>query len=667
MNGSKRAITAEDLTKIDILSEAQFTPDGNAYSYVSTTINEKQEYESHLFLQKTAESTSKQWTFGHDKNSYGRFSPDEKKLVFQSNRSGLPQLWVLHMDGGEARQVTFFKNGATRPNWSKDGNYIIFSAPLDKNDDVKNQTEQTKKEREKEHEEKQKQPLVVNHLNYKSDANGFHDEKRTQLVLFDMNNAVFTQLTSADADHEYQDISPDGNSLLFAANLNDDADHEQINDLFTLNLNTKKITKLTNAFGAYGSAKYSPTGNKIACFAHDFSHSGATLSELYTFGVETGERTCLSMEWDIQLGDAMIGDTRLGESTAGPVWANDEERLFFIGTYFGATGLYQANLQGDLKTVYKDDNHVFDFSYDGNTASFVLGISTPTNPGNFYLLKGESQVKRLTNVNVTLLEDVHLSEPETIKIPTEDGWEIQGWLLKPYGFEEGKKYPFVLEIHGGPHAMYGQTFFYELQLLAAKGYVVLYTNPRGSHGYGQKFVDACRADYGGKDYTDLMQSVDYALEHYSFIDENRLGVTGGSYGGFMTNWIVGHTNRFKAAVTQRSISNWLSFYGVSDIGYFFTKWELGKNLLEDPKKLWEFSPLKYVENVQTPLLILHGEQDLRCPIEQGEQLYVALKHARKCVEFVRFPGASHELSRSGKPEMRIARLHHICRWFKEYL
>lgn len=276
-------------------------------------------------------------------------------------------------------------------------------------------------------------------------------------------------------------------------------------------------------------------------------------------------------------------------------------------------------------------------------------------------------MKQLTDANKDYLNRVTLSEPEEIQFTTSDGWPIQGWLLRPYGFKEGKKYPFVLEVHGGPHAMYGQTYFHELQLLAAKGYVVLYTNPRGSHGYGQKFVDACRGDYGGKDYRDLMEAVDYALKSYSFIDETRMGVTGGSYGGFMTNWIVSHTNRFKAAVTQRSISNWLSFYGVSDIGFFFTKWEHGYNLLENPEKLWDFSPLKYAKNVETPLLILHGEQDLRCPIEQAEQLFITLKHLKKEVEFVRFPGANHELSRSGEPQLRIERLNHICRWFEKHL
>src|SRR5699024_5965425 len=253
----------------------------------------------------------------------------------------------------------------------------------------------------------------------------------------------------------------------------------------------------------------------------------------------------------------------------------------------------------------------------------------------------DKKLTRLTDANREFLDDVQLSEPETLTFKADDGWDIQGWLLRPYGFEEDKQYPFILEVHGGPHAMYGQTFFHEMQLLAAKGYVVLYTNPRGSHGYGQEFVNACREDYGGKDYSDLMRAVDFVLEEYDFIDEDRLGVTGGSYGGFMTNWIVGHTHRFKAAVTQRCISNWLSFYGVSDLGYFFTIWELGKNLLGDRADLWDFSPLRYAENIETPLLIVHGEKDFRCPIEQGEQMFVTLKHLRKEVEFVRFPDANH--------------------------
>ncbi|OZU87857.1 peptidase [Virgibacillus indicus] len=667
MSEEKRALTAEDFTRLEVYSDPRFTPGGEAYTYISTAINDKNEYESHLFHQKVSESKSSQWTFGNVKNSSPRFSPDGKKVVFQSNRSSIPQLWMLNTNGGEAKQLTFFKNGAVSPVWSKDGNYIIFHASLNQDDNIENQKELSKEERQKEKKDKENEPLVVNRLKYKSDAKGFHDHKRSQLILLDVENENFTQLTSADADHSFQDISPDGNLILFSANLNEDADYELISDLFTMDLKTKKINKLTCSDGAYHHAGFSPSGKKIACFGHGFTHKGATLNELYIFDIKTGERSTISEQWDMQLGDLMIGDTRLGESENGPVWSEDEDSLFFLATDHGATGLYQVSLNSELKVLYKDDNHVFGFSYDAGTNSFILGISTPTNPCNFYQLKQDDKLIRLTNANADFLEEVHLSEPETLTFTAKDGWEIQGWLLRPYDFEEDKKYPFVLEIHGGPHAMYGQTFFHELQLLAAKGYVVLYTNPRGSHGYGQEFVDACRTDYGGGDYTDLMSAIDYTLENYSFIDETRLGVTGGSYGGFMTNWIVSHTNRFKAAVTQRSISNWISFYGVSDIGFFFTEWEHGLNLLDDPAKLWEFSPLKYAENVETPLLILHGELDFRCPIEQGEQLFITLKHLRKDVEFVRFPGANHELSRSGKPEMRIERLNHICRWFDEYL
>lgn len=665
MNQTKRHLTAEDLKHIEVYSDPQWTPDGNAYAFVSTVANNDNDYASQIFVQTLYGQKPKQWTFDNAKNSHPRFSPDGKKLVFQSTRSGVPQLWLLHTDGGEARQLTTFKHGAVSPEWSKDGRKIIFSAPLEKDDDVTNQHEPSKEERQKEQEEKQKKPLVINRLKYKSDGEGFHNDKHTQIVLYDVEDETFEQLTFTDTDHHFEDISPDGNHILFSANLSDDRDYELTNDLYLLNVTSKEMKTLTNGKGQYGNARFSPDGSAIACFGHEFAYQGATLNDLFIFDAASGDGTCLSNDWDFQLGDAMIGDTRLGQSENGPVWSDDGQHLFFLGTDFGATGLYQADTKGELNVLYKDNSHVFGFSRNG--AKFILGISTPVNPGDFYLMNHDSNITRLTDANKEFLDTVELSEPETLTFKAKDGWDIQGWLLRPYGFEEGKKYPFILEVHGGPHAMYGQTFFHELQLLATKGYVVLYTNPRGSHGYGQTFVDACRTDYGGKDYTDLMSAVDYVLAEYDFIDENRLGVTGGSYGGFMTNWIVGHTNRFKAAVTQRCISNWLSFYGVSDIGYFFTKWELGKNLLEDPAKLWDFSPLKYAENIETPLLIVHGEKDYRCPIEQSEQLFVTLKYLHKEVEFVRFPDASHELSRSGKPEMRIERLNHITRWFDEYL
>lgn len=262
MSNEKRAMTAEDFMNLEVFSDPQITPDGQAYTYVSTTVNEEKEYESHLFLQKLDGSPVKQWTYGHEKNSHLRFSPDGNQAVFQSSRSGLPQLWVLNTDGGEAKQLTTFKHGAGNPHWSKDGKYIIFTASLEADDDVKKQKEQSKEERQKESEEKKKQPLIVTKLKYKSDANGFHDGKKSQLVLYEVENETFTQLTFDDADHAYQDISPDCKTVLFSANLNEDADYENINDLYTVDLVTKETAKLTQKRGVYHSAAFSPKDRK---------------------------------------------------------------------------------------------------------------------------------------------------------------------------------------------------------------------------------------------------------------------------------------------------------------------------------------------------------------------------------------------------------------------
>src|SRR5699024_5670205 len=496
MNVNKRPIRAEDLTDLEIFSYPQLSPDGMSFAFVSTTIHENNGYQSHLFVQDLTNDKLKQWTFGKHKNNHPRFSPDGRKMVFQSERSGVPQIWLIETSGGEARQLTTCKHGAQNPHWDKDGRYVIFSTPLAPNDDIQTQTEQSKEEKQL----KQTEPRVINRLKYKSDAEGLVDHKRTQIILYDVENKTIDQLTDAHAEHTFLDISPDGQTILFAANLSEDVDYELTNDLYIMNIQTKEITRLTDGKGVYHNARFSPDGNQIACFGHDKTYAGATLNELYVFNVKTGKRMILSANWDFQLGDFMISDTRLGEAELGPIWSKDGERLFFIGSENGATGLYEASLAGDLRTLYKDNNHVFSFTYSQRTDTFVLGISTPTDPGNFYRLDKHG-LKQLTDATREFLDKVTLNEPEEIAITAEDGWHIQGWLLRPYSFQDRKKYPMILEIHGGPHVMYGQTFFHEMQLLAAKGYVVLYTNPRGSHGYGQTFVNACRFDYGGKDYS----------------------------------------------------------------------------------------------------------------------------------------------------------------------
>lgn len=273
---------------------------------------------------------------------------------------------------------------------------------------------------------------------------------------------------------------------------------------------------------------------------------------------------------------------------------------------------------------------------------------------------------RISNANGAWLKEFDLAQPELITYKGADGWSIDGWLLKPRDFDPNKKYPLIVEIHGGPHTQYGYGFFHEMQMLVAEGYVVFYTNPRGSIGYGYDFANAVRAAWGEKDSIDIMNGVDELLKR-GYIDEQRLGVTGGSYGGFMTNWLVGHYDCFKVAVTDRCVSNMATLFGASDVGWDLADDELDTTPWEDLDKYMRMSPIMYVKNIHTPLLIIHSEQDLRCGIEQGEQLFTALQWLGRESKLVRFEGQSHGLSRGGHPRSRLERLRHIREWFARYL
>ncbi|WP_035186135.1 S9 family peptidase [Alteribacter aurantiacus] len=657
----KRPLEIEDLRKITVLNEPQLSPSGEAFAFIKQTISEKDEYVSQLFVQQLDEEEPVQWTFGEERVSYPRFSPDGKWIAFVSNRLKKPQLFLLSTKGGEAKQITSLKNGAMQPSWSPDSKRILFTTTLEPGEELGAKDEEKT-------DEKGAEPLVVTRLKYKSDAAGFLDNKTKQLAYYCLASDKSTLLTEGDFNHEPGTWSPDGSKVTFFANKKEDQDYHIISDLFLLDVETKEETLLTDGEGVYTFPVFSHDGDKLAYYGHQKEYSGATHMKLWVMDLSSKETACVTSEWDVNIGDSAIGDLRSGHPNPGPVWDVGNNKLFVTASVNGSTNLYSVTLEGSVSEVVVGDQHLYGYDILPEKQKAVVAISTPTNPGDAYSVDLSSgEMEKLTDVNGAFLENVHVAAPEEVNYKAEDGWNIHGWIMKPYGFVEGEKYPTILEIHGGPHAMYANSFFHEMQFLAAKGYAVLYTNPRGGHGYGQAFVDACRGDYGGKDYTDLMSAMDQAIEQFDFIDEDRLGVTGGSYGGFMTNWIVSHTDRFKAAATLRSISNWISFYGVSDIGYFFTEWEIGADLFSDPDKMWNHSPLKYVKDINTPLLILHGEKDFRCPVEQAEQLFIALKHQKKDTRFVRFPNANHELSRSGPPKLRYARLKELENWFNQYL
>jgi len=659
----KQGIKPEDLYKLKSVADPQVSPDGTEVVYVQTHIDEKKkDYVSNLFYINLDDKKTQQWTFGEDKTHSPVWSPDGSKIAFVSSRNGKPQIFVLSKTGGEAKQVTNCKNGATSPTWSPCGEKIAFSVQLGKEETIDDKVENNQKE------DKELKPLVIEKMKHKSDGAGFMDmEQFSQIAIVHLASGELELLTEGKHNLQLGTWSPNGKYISYIADLTEDLDFSFICDIYLLDLETKHGRKLTDGSGVFYQTSWSPNSRFIAYIGSEREFENATQPKLWIYDLDNDNQTCVTREFDAPVGDFAIGDFLQGVVPPRLQWLEDNKSFYFQLTDHGNTSIYFGNLSGELYPAIHNDQYVYGFSIDAKNDRAVAAISTTTNPGDlFYVNLNTGEKEQLTTANEEFLKTRALSVPEAIEFEGANGWKVNGWMMKPIGYEEGEKYPLILEIHGGPHAMYANCYFNEFQILAAQGFAVLYTNPRGSHGYGQKFVDAVRGDYGGNDYNDLMAAVDYALEQYDFIDQKRLGVTGGSYGGFMTNWIVGQTNRFKAAVTQRSISNWISFYGVSDIGYYFTDWQI-QGGLNDIEKLWQHSPLKYVDNVETPLLILHGEKDYRCPIEQAEQLFIALKHRKKETKFVRFPEANHELSRSGKPTLRINRLEYIRDWFVDYL
>ena len=672
MTATPRKIDAQDLLTMRFVSQPQLSPDGTHVAFVSRWIDaEKNKYFSNLWLVSTAGGKPRRFTVGDYGDTSPRWSPDGRRIAFVSDRSDSSQIWLISVDGGEAGQLTTLEEGSLGSlAWSPDGTKIAFTLRPKPAADRKAEREA----REKEH--RSYPPRVIRRADYREDGTGYNGGERWHLQTVSVETGDVKQLTSEDYDDHSPAWSPDGKTIAFVSNRSEDADLTPgYQDLWLISSNGSAARRLTKQSGHMQSPVWSPDGAEIAYIGHDHPDEiwGVTDPHLWAVSIESGEARDLTLGLDRPVGHYTISDTSESEGAVQSlIWSADGARLFFLVSGRGSCHLYTVDRSGGgPQQLTQGATDVCALSADRETTQLALQIGSATESGDVYLLPtmdGDKRAPiRLTHVNREWKAGLSLSDSEEIWFDTCDGEKIQGWIVKPPDFDPDQKYPMILEIHGGPHTQYGNAFFHEIQFLAARGYVVLYTNPRGSRGYGQAFTAAIRGDWGGPDFGDLMAGVDYAIAQ-GYVDPERLGVTGGSYGGFMTNWVVSHTDRFKAAVTQRSVTNMMSMAGTCDVQLMGDRTYFPSEVWEDPTLYWKLSPLSYVQNINTPLLILHSEGDLRCPIEQGEQLFIALKRLKRVVQFVRYPPeASHDLSRSGPPDLRLDRLARIVDWMDKHL
>lgn len=666
---AKRKVTIEDLLSLKWVSDPQISPDGTRVAFVQTEIDrEGNTYRSHLCVLPLDGGTVRQFTTGDQRDSTPRWSPDGRWIAFLSDRGAKAepgaktpqQTYLIPSDGGEARPLT---TGALSPSdivWSPDSQMIAFVGKP-----------------EAEHAD-QSDVKVITRIRYKSDGEGFWDGRYKHIFTIPVTGGPALQLTKGDYDHADPAWSPDGRSLAFIANRTPEADLTNVTDVWAMSSSGGEPRCLTRSVGPAATPAWSPDGRTIAYYGHDNACLNATNTTLWIVSVDGGEPVNLTAGFDRSLAHHIITDMRAHPKVGGPVWTPDGTRIYVLVADGAANQLAAVDAQsGSVQLLTSGHGEVFGVTYTGGgdpstrlgAGLAVIAASDPVTPGDLWAvpLDGRSGERRLTSVNQALADDVQLSVPEHFTYEGADGWPVEGWVMRPVEFREGARYPTILQIHGGPHGAYGEAFFHEFQVLAAEGFTIVYTNPRGSQGYGQRFTAATQHDWGGKDYEDIMRGLDAALARFAFLDPDRLGVAGGSYGGYMTNWVIGHTDRFKAAVTMRSISNHLSQWGTSDLAFMKGFWEFPGDPWEMPTWYWERSPLAFVTQIKTPLLILHSEQDLRCPIGEAEQFFAALKKLMREVVLVRFPNESHDLSRNGQPNHRIERLRWIMRWFVEHL
>jgi dipeptidyl aminopeptidase/acylaminoacyl peptidase len=653
---ASRGITAEDYLAFQFISDARLSPDGRQAAYVLSAIDQKKNRRvSSIWLVALdgASAPRRLTAEGFNSNS-PRWSPDGSRLAFLSARNAEtsdpapthPQICILNMDGGEAQVSSHLKNGVSAFQWSPDGKRFVAvsrSGPSDEIAPDANKSDARKSD-----------VRHYRHIYYKFNDTGWFDDKRSHLWVVDAASGKDSQITSGD---DWNDTdpqwSPDSTRIAFVSDrTGQEFDGGHNTDVWVIPAAGGTLTKISDHAFEDDLPRWSPDGQQIVFAGRTTRRE---FPKLYIAGSKGGVPSRLTVE-------------NLDLIPGGLHWGPGPNSLLFESGFKGTTQIFGVDLTARTVapvTHGERSVHAFDINEKAGVMTFLANDFEHLDDVYVSRLDGGGE-RQLTHVNEKLWADLDLAKVERLPYHSTDQWAIDGFLVKPISFEAGKKYPMILSIHGGPAGQYGVDWYHEFQVYAARGYAVFFCNPRGSTGYGQKFERGIVNNWGGMDYQDIMAGVDAVLKQNPWIDQNRLGVTGGSYGGYMTNWILGHTNRFQAAVTLRSVSNFISDDGTRD-GAYGHEDDFKGFLFDDFDQYWNASPLKYAANVKTPTLILHSDNDYRVPLEQGEQWFRALKHYGVNAEFVIFPRENHNLTRTGEPKHLVESLNWQLYWFDRFL
>ncbi len=672
----RRPMTDLDLLDFVWLADPQMSPDGSTVAMVRVTVDrEHDRYASQLWIVPADGSSAPRAVTGGPADTTPRWSPDGTRLAFLRTfeRDGEKSTQVVALDmrgGGEARLLTRLAEGVNDYVWRPDGRALAVVS------DVAGPKLAAEPGRPKPSDVR-----VITRAAFRSNGQGYRDtSRRARIFLVNLPSEGLepsdgVPLPGRRIVEEEPAFSADGRTLFFTSRDVEETDFTPPKVLLYATDGAAEPRLVATIHGTADDLSPSPDGKRLAFVgaADVLPTRSYTESDLFVLDLPGGEVRNLTASYDGGIGEALTGDQRSprGRSSTAPIWDRDGRSLLVISAREGRSNVIRVDVASGAVTEITSGGHETQgFTASRDRQSLAALVASPTNIGDIFVgpprTSPDAAPRRVTAMNKARFDTLELPEPHEFWFTSFDGRRIEGWYLTPPGFDQSKKYPLVLQIHGGPHAAYGYAFTHEFLSQAARGYVVLYINPRGSTTYGGDFANVIQYHYPGDDYQDLMKGVDEIVSR-GFVDASKLGVTGGSGGGLLTNWIVGHTTRFRAAVSQRSIADWEAWWYAADFTLFLPRW-FEKAPWDDRADYAARSPITYADRITTPMMFIDGDADYRTPpVAGGEAMFRALKLRHVPTVMIRVPNESHELSRSGQPWHRIDRLRHLNNWFEKWL